>query len=148
MVSPISHFEILMISTAVTVYDVCIFSFGVTVSTVTIKTIAGTLWRPVYLSSLFYILIPSIPRIIIFPGYFLLFQITVIEKMETGGNGIIWQRTIAIINTQKENGRPGFRTSKLLVSKIIAESHSSVGRVQDLETGGRLFDPRLGQYSF
>ena len=29
-----------------------------------------------------------------------------------------------------------------------AESHSSVGSVQDWRTGGRWFDPRLGQYSF
>ena len=29
-----------------------------------------------------------------------------------------------------------------------AEPHSSVGRVADLTTGGRWFDPRLGQYSF
>ena len=30
----------------------------------------------------------------------------------------------------------------------IAEPHSSVGSVADLRTGGRWFDPRLGQYSF
>ena len=29
-----------------------------------------------------------------------------------------------------------------------AESHSSVGSVVDMKTGGRWFDPRLGQYSF
>ena len=29
-----------------------------------------------------------------------------------------------------------------------AEPHSSVGSVADLRTGGRWFDPRLGQYSF
>ena len=30
---------------------------------------------------------------------------------------------------------------------IPAEPHSSVGSVADLRTGGRWFDPRLGQYS-
>ena len=30
----------------------------------------------------------------------------------------------------------------------LAEPHSSVGSVADLRTGGRWFDPRLGQYSF
>ena len=29
-----------------------------------------------------------------------------------------------------------------------AKSHSSVGSVADLRTGGRWFDPRLGQFSF
>ena len=29
-----------------------------------------------------------------------------------------------------------------------AEPHSSVGSVADLKTGGRWFDPRLGQFSF
>ena len=29
-----------------------------------------------------------------------------------------------------------------------AEPHSSVGSSKDLRTGGRSFDPRLGQYSF
>ena len=29
-----------------------------------------------------------------------------------------------------------------------AEPHSSVGSIADLRTGGRWFDPRLGQYSF
>ena len=33
-------------------------------------------------------------------------------------------------------------------SKITAEPYSSVGSVADLRTGGRWFDPRLGQYSF
>ena len=31
--------------------------------------------------------------------------------------------------------------------KEFAESHSSVGSVQDLQTRGRWFDPRLGQFS-
>ena len=30
----------------------------------------------------------------------------------------------------------------------LSEPHSSVGSFADLGTGGRLFDPRLGQYSF
>ena len=30
----------------------------------------------------------------------------------------------------------------------VAEPHSSVGTVQDLRTGGRWFDPTLGQYSY
>ena len=30
----------------------------------------------------------------------------------------------------------------------VAEPHSSVDSVADLSTGGRWFDPRLGQYSF
>ena len=30
----------------------------------------------------------------------------------------------------------------------FTESHSSVGRVSDLRTGGRVFDHLLGQYSF
>ena len=30
----------------------------------------------------------------------------------------------------------------------LGEPHSSVGSVADLRTGGRFFDPRLGQYSF
>ena len=30
----------------------------------------------------------------------------------------------------------------------IAESHSSFGSIADLRTGGRWFDPGLGQYSF
>ena len=30
----------------------------------------------------------------------------------------------------------------------IPEPHSPVGSVADLRTGGRWFDPRLGQYSF
>ena len=29
-----------------------------------------------------------------------------------------------------------------------AQPHSSVGSIEDLRTGGRLFDPRLDQYSF
>ena len=33
-------------------------------------------------------------------------------------------------------------------SYLVAEPHSSVGSVADLRTGGRWFDPRLGQYSF
>ena len=32
--------------------------------------------------------------------------------------------------------------------KMFAESHSSVGSIVDLRTGGCWFDPRLGQYSF
>ena len=36
----------------------------------------------------------------------------------------------------------------LLVNLYQAEFHSSVGSVADLRTGGRWFDPRLGQYSF
>ena len=35
-----------------------------------------------------------------------------------------------------------------LISTRLAEPHSSVGSVADLRTGGRWFDPRLGQYSF
>ena len=31
---------------------------------------------------------------------------------------------------------------------LLAEPHSSVGSVANLRTGGRWFDPRLGQYSF
>ena len=32
--------------------------------------------------------------------------------------------------------------------KLAAKPNSSVGRVADLRTGGRGFDPQLGQYSF
>ena len=35
-----------------------------------------------------------------------------------------------------------------LMHVLYAEPHGSVGSVQDLGTGGRWFDPRLGQYSF
>ena len=35
-----------------------------------------------------------------------------------------------------------------LISTENAESHSSVGSDANLRTGGRWFDPRLGQYSF
>ena len=31
---------------------------------------------------------------------------------------------------------------------MLVECHSSVGSVPDLRTEGRMFDPRLGQYSF
>ena len=31
--------------------------------------------------------------------------------------------------------------------ELTAQPHSSVGRVADLRTGGRWFDPRLGRYS-
>ena len=34
------------------------------------------------------------------------------------------------------------------LNKESAETHSSVGSVANLRTGGRRFDPRLGQYSF
>ena len=36
----------------------------------------------------------------------------------------------------------------IMFIKRGAEPHSSVGRVADLRTEGRWFDPRLGQYSF
>ena len=36
----------------------------------------------------------------------------------------------------------------MLYKDICAKSHSSVCSVADLRTGGRRFDPRLGQYSF
>ena len=36
----------------------------------------------------------------------------------------------------------------VLVIDWYAEPHISVGSVADLRTGGRWFDPRLGQYSF
>ena len=32
--------------------------------------------------------------------------------------------------------------------RIITEPHSSVGSVADLRTGGHMFNPRLGKYSF
>ena len=41
---------------------------------------------------------------------------------------------------QTDKGQNGFL--------FVAEFHSSVGSVQDFRTGGRWFDPRLGQYSF
>ena len=34
------------------------------------------------------------------------------------------------------------------IMKYLAAPHSSVCSVADLRTGGRWFDPRLGQYSF
>ena len=37
---------------------------------------------------------------------------------------------------------------KFIIYSLNAEPHSSVGSVADLRTGGRWFDPRLGQYSF
>ena len=36
---------------------------------------------------------------------------------------------------------------QMLVNDRKTEPHSSVGSVADLRTGGRSFDPRLGQYS-
>ena len=41
-----------------------------------------------------------------------------------------------------------YRTVNTKIRLNIAEPHSSVGRFADLRTGGRWFDPRLGQYSF
>ena len=38
------------------------------------------------------------------------------------------------------------RYHKVSLSRV--EPHSSVGSVEDLRTGGRWYDPRLGQYSF
>ena len=38
--------------------------------------------------------------------------------------------------------------SRLIFKLIVAKPHSSVGSVADLRTGGRWFDPQLGQYSF
>ena len=35
----------------------------------------------------------------------------------------------------------------LMTPTVLAEPHTSVGSVADLRTGGRCFDPRLGQYS-
>ena len=32
--------------------------------------------------------------------------------------------------------------------KALGRAHSSVGWIEDLRTGGRWFDPRLGRYSF
>ena len=41
-----------------------------------------------------------------------------------------------------------FQQAKETVYFMIAEPQNSVGSVADLRTGGRWFDPRLGQHSF
>ena len=76
------------------------------------------------------------------------------------GNGLIWTRQ----KEKKLSSRKGlnkilflyvtlatlvlkwFFFSPFLVSDV-AEPHGSVASVQHLRTGGRWFDPRLGQYS-
>ena len=37
---------------------------------------------------------------------------------------------------------------QILIEMFPVKPHSSVGNVTDLRTGGRWFDPRLGQYCF
>ena len=41
---------------------------------------------------------------------------------------------------------PYLEATQLLIA--LDESHSSVGSTEDLRTGGRWFDPQLGQHSF
>ena len=51
--------------------------------------------------------------------------------------GLVWER----VKLHVDSGLP-------VSIHMSTKPHSSVGRVVDLRTGGRKFDPRLGQYSF
>ena len=65
--------------------------------------------------------------------------------------------SMIILYHREETGRGGDRTGDHPFSSSVryrlsnmfsAEPHSSFGSVVNLRTGGRWFDPRLGQFSF
>ena len=62
------------------------------------------------------------------------------------------QATQKLVASEKDNGSQNFvakrATQEHIFHQLKAEPHSSMGSVADLRTGGRWFDPWIGQYSF